>query len=771
VEDAVSIASAVASALDYAHRNNVIHRDIKPANILIHDGQPVVADFGIALAVSNAGGGRLTETGLSLGTPHYMSPEQASADRDLTPQSDIFALACVTYEMLTGSPPFSGPTAQAVLMQILTEDPKAVTTLRRTVPLHVEAAIAKALEKLPADRFSSADAFARALGDPGATEARRAMRSRGGPGVTVAPAWWRLAWPALAILMAGLAAWSWMTRPEEARGPVLRLGLFDDEFAISATPGSGALALSPGGSQVAFIHSGTDGRPAVSVRRLDSFRTRQVATSEAITAVAFSPDGRWLAYHDGESIRTISLDAGEATSQAIAPSIDRNNERAVRWESDGYVYFQDTELNLARVPAGGGSPEILSRREEDGVILSPPVLLAGQDAGLVEISGGRYGGTVSFGVFDLATGSLDTLGVGTAPRLVDEFIIWLDAGTLYGQRFDSSGRRGVGPVRALLDGIPGRTRAALFDVSSNGTLVHQVASSVDDNLVAVSRTGLRVDRGQSAASNLGFRLSPQGDRLVFEVESGDRSDIWVLDLASGTRSRITFEQVAFYPAWNPDGSKVAYYKVSDGVYELYWRNADGSGVEEVLLASPAREIEVAFLPDGERIVVRQGDRARADGSDIYLYDIGDPDSGRPITDGQGNAVSPMLSPDARYVAYASDALGTTHVFVRSLENPAERHQVSDETGSEPYWHPDGTELFFRTPTHLVSAPISLEGGFRLTGRPVELFVAGDLQANSNHTSYALMPDGETFLFNKEPRIAQTRIVINWLEEIRERMAR
>jgi serine/threonine-protein kinase len=292
VEDAVSIASAVASALDYAHRNNVIHRDIKPANILIHDGQPVVADFGIALAVSNAGGGRLTETGLSLGTPHYMSPEQASADRDLTPQSDIFALACVTYEMLTGSPPFSGPTAQAVLMQILTEDPKAVTTLRRTVPLHVEAAIAKALEKLPADRFSSADAFARALGDPGATEARRAMRSRGGPGVTVAPAWWRLAWPALAILMAGLAAWSWMTRPEEARGPVLRLGLFDDEFAISATPGSGALALSPGGSQVAFIHSGTDGRPAVSVRRLDSFRTRQVATSEAITAVAFSPDGR-----------------------------------------------------------------------------------------------------------------------------------------------------------------------------------------------------------------------------------------------------------------------------------------------------------------------------------------------------------------------------------------------------------------------------------------------------------------------------------------------
>lgn len=152
VEEALEITRVVASALDYAHRHDVVHRDIKPENILLQDGQALVADFGIALAVSAAGGTRLTETGLSLGTPHYMSPEQATADRELDGRSDIYSLACVTYEMLAGQPPFIAPNAQAVVAKILSEDPVPVTTHRRSVPPHVAAVLQKALSKLPADR-------------------------------------------------------------------------------------------------------------------------------------------------------------------------------------------------------------------------------------------------------------------------------------------------------------------------------------------------------------------------------------------------------------------------------------------------------------------------------------------------------------------------------------------------------------------------------------------------------------------------------------------
>src|ERR671913_275527 len=156
IDDAVAIARGIAAALDHAHRLGVIHRDIKPENVLLRDGQPVVADFGIALAVSHAGGARLTQTGLSLGTPQYMSPEQAMGERTIDPRSDIYALGAVAYEMLTGDPPFTGSSVQAVVARLLSEEPRALAIQRRSIPEHVEAAVMRALEKLPADRFASA---------------------------------------------------------------------------------------------------------------------------------------------------------------------------------------------------------------------------------------------------------------------------------------------------------------------------------------------------------------------------------------------------------------------------------------------------------------------------------------------------------------------------------------------------------------------------------------------------------------------------------------
>ena len=171
VADALRIAGEVASALDYAHRHGVVHRDIKPENILIHDGQALVADFGIALAASKASGSRMTETGMSLGTPHYMSPEQAMGEREITARSDVYAIGAVLYEMLTGEPPFTGNTAQAVVARVLTESPRSLGTQRHTIPPHVEAAVLTALEKLPADRFATAAEFAEAIRNTAYTSA------------------------------------------------------------------------------------------------------------------------------------------------------------------------------------------------------------------------------------------------------------------------------------------------------------------------------------------------------------------------------------------------------------------------------------------------------------------------------------------------------------------------------------------------------------------------------------------------------------------------
>jgi serine/threonine-protein kinase len=266
VDDSLAITQKVAGALDYAHGNGVVHRDIKPGNILLStQGEPLVADFGIALAVAQAGAGRITETGLSLGTPHYMSPEQATGDRDVDPRSDVYALGCVLYEMLAGQPPFSASTAQAVLVKILTADAPSITSERRTVPPHVGAALAKSLEKLPADRFASAADFATALGDPTFeyeartrtsvdTSTSKALGpSPRGAGID------RRAFSAVtvvAVAALGLAAWGWL-RPSTQPGFPIRSSIDLDDFTLDQP--NDEIIVSPDGLR--FAVAGTvDGR-------------------------------------------------------------------------------------------------------------------------------------------------------------------------------------------------------------------------------------------------------------------------------------------------------------------------------------------------------------------------------------------------------------------------------------------------------------------------------------------------------------------------------
>ena len=260
VDDAVAITQKVAGALEYAHSHGVVHRDIKPGNILLSEqGEPLIADFGIALAVAQAGGGRITETGLSLGTPHYMSPEQATGDRDVDPRSDVYALGCVLYEMLAGQPPFSATTAQAVLVKILTADAPSITSERRTVPPNVGAALAQALEKLPADRFTSAAEFGAALADENFTYKARARTSLAAsplePVATQAPAampgpWNRLtmAMTTLAVLFVALAAWGW-NRPS----PRLPVTLTSIDLGDLSFRNMGRILVSADGSRFALV--------------------------------------------------------------------------------------------------------------------------------------------------------------------------------------------------------------------------------------------------------------------------------------------------------------------------------------------------------------------------------------------------------------------------------------------------------------------------------------------------------------------------------------
>jgi len=267
VGDAVRIASEIADALDCAHRHGVIHRDIKPENVLLQDGRVLVADFGIALAVRQSGGSRLTEAGASLGTPEYMSPEHATGDRVPDGRSDLYSLACVTYEMLTGQPPHAGPTVRGVIAAVVTAEPRALGDQRATVPRHVARAVHRALQKLPADRFETVQDFARALVQP---DAMAEIGYQPPPGVRRRTALW-IPW-LITIPALGLAAIATFHTSSDTPTPLTVTALAppeDNDFDAQAS-----FALSPSGRQLAFRAVTEEGAARLWLRSLDTLHAR-----------------------------------------------------------------------------------------------------------------------------------------------------------------------------------------------------------------------------------------------------------------------------------------------------------------------------------------------------------------------------------------------------------------------------------------------------------------------------------------------------------------
>ena len=327
----------------HAHEHGVVHRDIKPANILIQGGEPVVADFGIALAVGAAGGGRLTETGLSVGTPYYMSPEQATGDQALGAASDTYSLACVLYEMLVGEAPYLGNTAQAVLGKIIAGKPVSATEHRASIPANVDAALRCALEKLPADRFTSAQEFARALGDEHFRHGEVAV----GVGGPASP------WNRLTVAMTALAAvytfgfgWSLFgPEPPEPSRPVTRVSVSIPQSQFFH-PSRGDLDLSDDGSLLVYRGVGDQGQPQLWLRRWDALDATPIRDTDEALYPELSPDGLEVAVIAGSSVRVVPLQGGVSRTLVVAGQIC-----CTAWSPDGaWVYYTDAILGLRRVP-------------------------------------------------------------------------------------------------------------------------------------------------------------------------------------------------------------------------------------------------------------------------------------------------------------------------------------------------------------------------------------------------------------------------------------
>jgi len=475
VQEAVDLTSEIADALEYAHEHGVVHRDIKPENILIHAGRPMVADFGIALAVSAAAGGRMTETGLSLGTPHYMSPEQATAEPDITGRSDIYSLASVLYEMLTGEPPHLGGSAQQVIMKIVTEESAPVTKLRKSVPTNVAAAVSKALAKLPADRFDGANAFAEALHDEHfGTAAAGATGAAGGAGTR-----WRtiaFAAGALAVALAGTALWGWL-RPTsgastgESALPPIRFVLTTTDSANPIDDGPWPGAISPDGGTVVYNGMGPDNQVVLYSLRTDALEAHPIPGTASATQPYFSPDGTWLAFEQKGNERKVRLD-GSSPVTITGGGVSNNG---ATWTPDGQIVIGSfgSFQGLAVVGAGGGQAAALTHVDTAGGERNHLWPIATPDPDVVVFTI-WYGSLESskLAAATLPDGKVARLGIsGIRPlAVVDGQLVYVQAdGSVMAVPFDPSHPRVMGspvPVHDRVGGITGNNGNAGIYISS-----------------------------------------------------------------------------------------------------------------------------------------------------------------------------------------------------------------------------------------------------------------------------------------------------------------
>ena len=729
VDEALDIARQIADALQAAHEKGIVHRDLKPGNIKIKpDGTVKVLDFGLAklgsAPESSAAAGAAasqtmtmgaTQAGAILGTPAYMSPEQARGN-PVDRRADTWAFGAVLYEMLTGRMAFAGQSVTDILAAVVQLEPDWTR-----VPDNFRPLLRRCLEKDPKRRLlEPADGLL--LLDSGAQPAPAPVSKR----FSLIP----IAAAAVFLLAFGILAWvHFRERPTAADVVRFQLPLPPN---VTFTRG-GAFSISPDGRSVAFSAFGADGVPRVWIRDLASLTARPLANVETLQnvyALIWSPDSRFLAVHSAAKLKKVDVANGAVQEICDAPTTIFGGS----WSRDGVILF-GSPGGLMRVSANGGTPALVVRMAKGETFLPIyPLFLPDGRHFLYSRGGDKDKRAAVIGSLDAKPDEQNRKPVvqtnysfayvassgGSSGHL-----LFLNAGTLLAQPFDEKRMVLAGEPVPIANQVAFEDGPALgyFSASENG-LVYLPAASKNLQLTWFNRRGEMIGKPAESAFN-GLRLSPDGSKAAVaqDQQFAHQSAIWMIDLVHGTNSRFTFGSgYDTAPVWSPDGSRIAWTSLRDGKWGIYQKAASGAGNEELLYQTNDRGATLTdWSRDGHFLIYNLG-------RDLWALPVG-AESGasrKPIALIQSpeTKYGAYLSPDNRWLAYMSNETGRAEIYVQGVNLSSSnkgRWLVSRGAMGMPRWRADGKELLYLgADAGLMS--VALTGGPVFEpGPPQELF--------------------------------------------------
>ena len=769
--EVMKIGMEIADALASAHRLGLVHRDLKPSNIMLTKTGAKLMDFGLAkpaapksvaaasplsgetlTSMQQSPGSPLTTVGSVVGTIQYMSPEQLEG-KEADARSDIFALGSVLYEMATRRRAFEGKSYLSVVSAILHKEPAPVSVVQPASPAGLNYIISTCLAKDPDERFQTAHDVKLQMNwlaqAGGAVEPMTKRQTR-------LPAWAIAAGLLLAgaVVALGLLLVRFRERPAGTNYGVTRLTVSlppKQELAVDTTA---AVALSPDGKRLAYV-ANESGVSHLYVRRLDQFEAVAIPDSEGATFPFFSPNGDWVAYFSQQKLKKAPSEGGLPVVICELPAFFGGT-----WTPKNIIVAAVPTYGLATVPATGGSALKLRIVAKDNVIYAAGLDWVGDDNWILFTD--YYSSRRNTKAVNLNSGEMrQILNDAQSSSYADGHLVYYQGGALWQVPFDARKLTVEGDPVELEAGVNEENYVAQASVSRNGVIAYAPgpAGNFFRNLFVVNRKGEERKLGVPPQDYVDPAFSPDGNRIATAIRSATvGQQIAVIEPERGTIASLLSSSYATAPVWSPDGRYVLYDNreatQEKGIYRIW---ADGGSPPQLL--KPTQLTTHVTSAAGDLASLSVNDPTT--NTDLWLLSLREPYEMKPFKVTAAAERQGALSPDGRWLAYASNDSGRSEVYVEPVPGPGGRQQISHEGGEQPRWVKSGREIVYRNGTKMMSVPVEAKP-LLLPGEAVELFDR-KFDRGGAVAGYHVSPDGQRFVMTRSEResATQIRVILGW----------